>query len=84
VTPAVEEASRFAVDPQQAERARWDREARECIERTTKSCPKCHVRIEKNGGCMHMTCAQANCKFEWCWICGVEWNRNCQGSHWFG
>lgn len=36
------------------------------------------------GGCMHMTCSRANCKFEWCWICGIEWNRNCQGSHWFG
>lgn len=36
------------------------------------------------GGCMHMTCGIGTCKFEWCWICGVAWNRNCQSSHWFG
>lgn len=34
---------------------------------TTKPCPNCGKRIEKNGGCMHMTC-QA-CRWEWCWIC---------------
>ena len=28
-----------------------------------------------------MTC---RCKFEWCWICGIQWNRGCQGDHWFG
>ncbi|MBN3298461.1 PRKN ligase, partial [Amia calva] len=34
-------------------------------------------------GCMHMTCPQAQCRFEWCWLCGVEWNRECMGDHWF-
>jgi len=38
----------------------------------TKPCPKCHNRIEKNGGCNHMTCSQ--CHYEFCWICGHEWN----------
>lgn len=29
-----------------------------------KSCPKCHVQIEKNGGCDHMTC---RCGYEFFW-----------------
>ena len=36
------------------------------------------------GGCMHMSCSMANCKHEWCWICGIPWNRQCQSTHWFG
>lgn len=52
------------------------------IQATTKQCPQCKVRIEKAGGCMHMECTQ--CTFEWCWVCETEWNRECQGAHWFG
>ena len=43
----------------------------------TKPCPKCKTRIEKNGGCNHMTCRTATgggCGYEFCWICGHEWN----------
>ncbi|KAJ7490840.1 hypothetical protein FB451DRAFT_1221226 [Mycena latifolia] len=32
-----------------------------------KQCPNCHVDIEKNGGCNHMTCFF--CKTHICWIC---------------
>uniref|UniRef100_A0A6B2LFL4 RBR-type E3 ubiquitin transferase n=1 Tax=Arcella intermedia TaxID=1963864 RepID=A0A6B2LFL4_9EUKA len=37
------------------------------IQQHTKACPSCHVAIEKNGGCNHMTCR--GCHYEFCWIC---------------
>ena len=36
----------------------------------TKPCNKCHHRIEKNGGCNHMTC---RCGHEMCWLCGGDY-----------
>ena len=35
------------------------------------SCPSCANPIEKNGGCMHMTCSQ--CHYEFCWCCRYSW-----------
>lgn len=32
-----------------------------------KSCPKCGLNIDKNGGCDHMTCH--TCKHNFCWEC---------------
>jgi ariadne-1 len=40
----------------------------------TKACPKCKNPIEKNGGCMHMTCRKpGGCGHEFCWICLQDW-----------
>lgn len=36
----------------------------------TRKCPKCDTRINKNGGCNHMTCTQ--CKYHFCWQCMVS------------
>lgn len=38
----------------------------------TKECPKCHVRIEKNKACNHMTCAK--CGHHFCWHCKGPWS----------
>ncbi|XP_053151141.1 E3 ubiquitin-protein ligase parkin isoform X3 [Hemicordylus capensis] len=73
----------YEVDAHAAIQARWEEESKETIKRTTKPCPSCHVPVEKDGGCMHMKCPRPQCKFEWCWNCGLEWNRTCMGDHWF-
>jgi len=41
------------------------------ITANTKKCPNCKVNIEKNQGCMHMTCRQ--CRHEFCWLCKGDW-----------
>lgn len=45
-----------------------------------QECPKCHVTIEKDGGCNHMVCRNQNCKAEFCWVCLGPWEPH--GSAW--
>jgi predicted nucleic acid-binding Zn ribbon protein len=34
-------------------------------------CQGCKICVELNGGCNHITCR--NCKYQFCYVCGVEW-----------
>jgi len=56
-----------------------DLDAQAWIVSNTQACPKCAVRIEKNGGCNHMTCKK--CRYEFCWVCMAVWqgHRSCSG-----
>ncbi|KAL9310548.1 putative transcription factor interactor and regulator CCHC(Zn) family [Arabidopsis thaliana] len=45
----------------------------------SKPCPKCKRPIEKNHGCMHMTCTPP-CKFEFCWLCLNAWTEHGESS----
>ncbi|XP_062851081.1 E3 ubiquitin-protein ligase parkin isoform X2 [Trichomycterus rosablanca] len=49
----------YVVDENAALRARWEQATKDIINETTRPCPKCRVPVEKNGGCMHMTCPRA-------------------------
>lgn len=41
----------------------------------SKPCPRCRRPIEKNHGCMHMTCTPP-CRFEFCWLCLGPWSEH--------
>ncbi|VDD83706.1 unnamed protein product [Mesocestoides corti] len=51
------------------------------IAANTKECPNCKATIEKNGGCNHMSCRNADCKYEFCWVCLGSWDLH--GSQWY-
>ncbi|XP_042207453.1 potential E3 ubiquitin-protein ligase ariadne-2-like [Homarus americanus] len=56
-----------------------DSETANYISAHTKDCPKCHICIEKNGGCNHMQCF--NCKHDFCWMCLGCWKTH--GSEYY-
>eukprot|EP00112_Aurelia_sp_Birch-Aquarium-sp1_P002902 Seg1321.9 transcript_id=Seg1321.9/GoldUCD/mRNA.D3Y31 product="E3 ubiquitin-protein ligase arih1" protein_id=Seg1321.9/GoldUCD/D3Y31 len=58
-----------------------DSETSNWISANTKECPKCHVTIEKNGGCNHMVCRNSACKSDFCWVCLGPWDSH--GSSWY-
>ncbi|XP_030012055.1 E3 ubiquitin-protein ligase parkin isoform X3 [Sphaeramia orbicularis] len=72
----------FVVDRGASLRGRWDHASLLLIQNSTKRCPQCSAPVEKDGGCMHMHCPV--CRAQWCWLCGIPWNRDCMGNHWFG
>lgn len=39
----------------------------------TKKCPGCQKPIQKNQGCMHMTC---KCTHQFCWLCLGAWTQH--------
>ncbi|MCL4131277.1 UNVERIFIED_CONTAM: hypothetical protein GTU68_002393, partial [Idotea baltica] len=58
-----------------------DSETSNWIAANTKECPKCHVTIEKDGGCNHMICKSNSCRYEFCWVCLGRWEPH--GSAWY-
>ncbi|XP_065347349.1 potential E3 ubiquitin-protein ligase ariadne-2 [Cloeon dipterum] len=56
-----------------------DSETANYISAHTKDCPKCHICIEKNGGCNHMQCY--SCKHDFCWMCLGDWKTH--GSEYY-
>ncbi|XP_064618837.1 E3 ubiquitin-protein ligase arih1-like isoform X2 [Lineus longissimus] len=58
-----------------------DSETSNWIAANTKECPRCHVTIEKDGGCNHMVCKNQNCKADFCWVCLGPWEPH--GSSWY-
>lgn len=44
------------------------------VKQNTKKCPQCKTDIQKNEGCMHMTCKM--CKNQFCWLCLGSWTEH--------
>ncbi|XP_076475890.1 E3 ubiquitin-protein ligase ari-2 isoform X2 [Bombus vancouverensis nearcticus] len=57
-----------------------DSETANYISAHTKDCPKCHICIEKNGGCNHMQCY--SCKHDFCWMCLGDWKAHGSEYYW--
>ncbi|KAH7344056.1 hypothetical protein B0J17DRAFT_645186 [Rhizoctonia solani] len=60
-----------------------DRATRMYLVKNTKQCPKCKRKIERNGGCDHMTCQRpGGCGHEFCWECLADGDEHKPGcSH---
>ncbi|KAF7870289.1 hypothetical protein EAF04_004035 [Stromatinia cepivora] len=56
---------------QTRERLQQEEASQKLMEKATKKCPNCQVRIQKNKGCDHMTCQ--SCKHEFCWSCFADY-----------
>lgn len=50
-----------------------DVEASVWIHANTKECPRCHVPIEKRGGCNVIHCIKPSCGAYFCWLCMFVW-----------
>lgn len=47
-----------------------DRLNREWVEKNSKSCPGCLIRVERTEGCAHMQCNR--CQIHFCYLCGSK------------
>lgn len=47
---------------------------------STRPCPTCHVRIEKDGGCPRMRCTR--CRSDFCWVCLSKLSYGQRLCHW--
>ncbi|RID68307.1 hypothetical protein BRARA_C00475 [Brassica rapa] len=56
----------------EAENTKW-------ILDNSKPCPKCKRPIEKNRGCMHMSCTPP-CRHQFCWLCLGAWSEHGEGT----
>lgn len=50
--------------------AKQAKACKKVIQATTKPCPECRAKIEKRGGCDHMSC---RCGHQFCWVCSAPW-----------
>ena len=71
-----------AFQPKQAETRVLDQDmddlTMQWLNDNSKECPNCKQRVEKNGGCDHMTCRPpGGCGHEWWWSCGCPY----RGAH---
>jgi len=73
VQPAPEEGQVGASPGQASREAAAVAGSQRLLESTTRPCPRCFVAIEKTGGCHHITCTNARCRHEFCWLCLRDW-----------
>mmetsp|Transcript_22272 Transcript_22272/g.28915 ORF Transcript_22272/g.28915 Transcript_22272/m.28915 type:complete len:531 (-) Transcript_22272:52-1644(-) len=50
-------------NPLDSETKKWLKD----LKHDARRCPKCRAAIQKNGGCLHITCT--NCHYEFMWCC---------------
>ncbi|KAL3050786.1 hypothetical protein OYC64_012750 [Pagothenia borchgrevinki] len=79
--PTAADPQVFSVGEGASQRGRWELASLQLLKETTRPCPQCNAPVERDGGCMHMSCPL--CSADWCWICRVSWNNDCMGDHWF-
>uniref|UniRef100_A0A914QDZ3 RBR-type E3 ubiquitin transferase n=1 Tax=Panagrolaimus davidi TaxID=227884 RepID=A0A914QDZ3_9BILA len=50
-------------------RCQTDSKSLNWVFHNARSCPKCGMPIQKNGGCNTMVCGNKSCKYKFCWAC---------------
>jgi hypothetical protein len=49
------------------------------MEDRVKTCPVCHIKVEKNGGCNKIPCT--SCKSHFCWICESDLGKDAMKAY---